>query len=126
MFSKGQGQRLFFFGELKNSRLSPELLTNFHKATIENIYILSARDCYDNCITPGKKRGGCGMSSPTSGISVLQPGPKRTGCKVFDLIHKLFLPLPSRKRDGTIKTHKHSIFPRAVKSIIPSLHIEHQ
>ncbi|KAI3360660.1 hypothetical protein L3Q82_002526 [Scortum barcoo] len=39
-------QRLFFLRKLKRAGLSPQLLTNFYRATIESILCLSAAVCF--------------------------------------------------------------------------------
>ncbi|KAI3366962.1 hypothetical protein L3Q82_009604 [Scortum barcoo] len=42
-------QRLFFLRKLKHAGLSPQLLTNFYRATIESILCLSAAVWYGSC-----------------------------------------------------------------------------
>ncbi|KAI3356667.1 hypothetical protein L3Q82_003302 [Scortum barcoo] len=61
-------QRLFFLRKLKRAGLSPQLLTNFYRATIESILCLSAAVWYGSCtrlkgLSPGggeNSTGDCG------------------------------------------------------------------
>ncbi|KAI3359107.1 hypothetical protein L3Q82_002649 [Scortum barcoo] len=48
-------QRLFFLRKLKRAGLSPQLLTNFYRATIESILCLSAAVWYGSCTAQGRK-----------------------------------------------------------------------
>ncbi|KAI3377264.1 hypothetical protein L3Q82_009168, partial [Scortum barcoo] len=59
-------QRLFFLRKLKRAGLSPQLLTNFYRATIKSILCLSATVCYGSCtaetarpkgLSPGGENG---------------------------------------------------------------------
>ncbi|KAI3366329.1 hypothetical protein L3Q82_000491 [Scortum barcoo] len=49
-------QRLFFLRKLKRAGLSPQLLTNFYRATIESILCLSAAVWYGSCTAQDRKR----------------------------------------------------------------------
>ncbi|KAI3361549.1 hypothetical protein L3Q82_013697 [Scortum barcoo] len=48
-------QRLFFLRKLKRAGLSPQLLTNFYRATIESILCLSAAVWYGSCTAQDRK-----------------------------------------------------------------------
>ncbi|KAI3360268.1 hypothetical protein L3Q82_014582 [Scortum barcoo] len=48
-------QRLFFLRKLKRAGLSPQLLTNFYRATIESILCLSAAVWYGSCTAQDQK-----------------------------------------------------------------------
>ncbi|KAI3357041.1 hypothetical protein L3Q82_003684 [Scortum barcoo] len=48
-------QRLFFLRKLKHAGLSPQLLTNFYRATIESILCLSAAVWYGSCTAQDRK-----------------------------------------------------------------------
>ncbi|KAI3369319.1 hypothetical protein L3Q82_007573 [Scortum barcoo] len=48
-------QRLFFLRKLKRAGLSPQLLTNFNRATIESILCLSATVWYGSCTAQDQK-----------------------------------------------------------------------
>ncbi|KAI3377445.1 hypothetical protein L3Q82_008621 [Scortum barcoo] len=48
-------QRLFFLRKLKRAGLSPQLLTNFYRATIESILCLSATVWYGSCTAQDQK-----------------------------------------------------------------------
>ncbi|KAI3353980.1 hypothetical protein L3Q82_018534 [Scortum barcoo] len=49
-------QRLIFLRKLKRAGLSPQLLTNFYRATIESILCLSAAVWYGSCTAQDRKR----------------------------------------------------------------------
>ncbi|KAI3354821.1 hypothetical protein L3Q82_004625 [Scortum barcoo] len=48
-------QRLFFLRKLKRAGLSPQLLTNLYRATIESILCLSAAAWYGSCTAQDRK-----------------------------------------------------------------------
>ncbi|KAI3365001.1 hypothetical protein L3Q82_001168 [Scortum barcoo] len=78
-------QRLFFLRKLKRAGLSPQLLTNFYRATIESILCLSAAVWYGSCtaqdrkgLSPGGENstGDCGKSSSRPGLNICWPDPE--------------------------------------------------
>ncbi|KAI3368038.1 hypothetical protein L3Q82_026864 [Scortum barcoo] len=110
-------QRLFFLRKLKRAGLSPQLLTNFYRATTESILCLSAAVWYGSCtaqdlkgLSPGGENstGDCGKSSSRSGLNIRWPGcRRRPDILPADPTHPgnldcLFVPLPSGK--AKIKT----------------------
>ncbi|KAI3376472.1 hypothetical protein L3Q82_016933, partial [Scortum barcoo] len=75
-------QRLFFLRKLKRAGLSPQLQTNFYRATIESILCLSAAVWYGSCtaqdrkeLSPGGENstGDCGKSSSRPGLNIRWP-----------------------------------------------------
>ncbi|KAI3367117.1 hypothetical protein L3Q82_008187 [Scortum barcoo] len=79
-------QRLFFLRKLKRAGLSPQLLTNFYRATIESILCLSAAVWYGSCTAQDRKdlaqvvktsTGDCGKSSSRPGLNIRWPDPRR-------------------------------------------------
>ncbi|KAI3372281.1 hypothetical protein L3Q82_022794, partial [Scortum barcoo] len=75
-------QRLFFLRKLKRAGLSPQLLTNFYRATIESILCLSAAVWYGSCTAQDRKdlaqggensTGDCGKSSSRPGLNIRCP-----------------------------------------------------
>ncbi|KAI3372543.1 hypothetical protein L3Q82_023021 [Scortum barcoo] len=78
-------QRLFFLRKLKRAGLSPQLLTNFYRATTESILCLSAAVWYGSCtaqdlkgLSPGGENstGDCGKSSSRPGLNICWPDPE--------------------------------------------------
>ncbi|KAI3372786.1 hypothetical protein L3Q82_023251, partial [Scortum barcoo] len=66
-------QRLFFLRKLKHAGLSPQLLTNFYRATIESILCLSAAVWYGSC-TAKTAQGIVG--SPLPDLDSIWPDPE--------------------------------------------------
>ncbi|KAI3366931.1 hypothetical protein L3Q82_009573, partial [Scortum barcoo] len=92
--------RLFFLRKLKRAGLSPQLLTNFYRATIESILCLSAAVWYGSCTAQGRKdpagensTGDCGNSSSSTLTQYTL-----AGCRRRPEGNGLFVPLPSGKR----------------------------
>ncbi|KAI3351910.1 hypothetical protein L3Q82_020740 [Scortum barcoo] len=103
-------QRLFFLRKLKFAGLSPQLLTNFYRATIESILCLSAAVWYGSChcrrpkrLSPGGENstGDCGKSSSRPGLNIRWPdAEERPDILHADPTHPgngLFVLLPSGK-----------------------------
>ncbi|KAI3357071.1 hypothetical protein L3Q82_015458 [Scortum barcoo] len=97
-------QRLFFLRKLKRAGLSPQLLTNFYRATIESILCLSAAVWYGSCtrlkgLSPGGENstGDCEKSSSRPGLNIRWPDPEE-GPTYCHPGNGLFVPLPSGKR----------------------------
>ncbi|KAI3360476.1 hypothetical protein L3Q82_002271 [Scortum barcoo] len=100
-------QRLFFLRKLKRAGLSPQLLTNFYRATTESILCLSAAVWYGSCTAQDRKdlaqnsTGDCGKSSSRPGLNIRWPDPEE-GPTYYrnNPTHPgngLFVPLPSGK-----------------------------
>ncbi|KAI3351101.1 hypothetical protein L3Q82_005670 [Scortum barcoo] len=90
-------QRLFFLRKLKRAGLSPQLLTNFYRATIESILCLSAAVWYGSCTAQDRKglspevvktaQGIVGSPLPDPGLNIRWPdaeeGPTYCQCRPY-------------------------------------------
>ncbi|XP_031159417.2 uncharacterized protein LOC116052744 [Sander lucioperca] len=123
-------QCLFFLRRLKKVHLSPQILVNFYRCTIESILTNCVTVWYGNCSALDRKalqrvvktaQRINGSSLPS--IETIQG--KRCLCKARSIIkdcshpnHSLFTPLPSRRRLRSLHTRtsrfRGSFFPAAV------------
>ncbi|KAI3352073.1 hypothetical protein L3Q82_020885, partial [Scortum barcoo] len=129
-----KAQQKFFLRKLKRAGLSPQLLTNFYRATIESILCLSAAVWYGSCTAQDRKdlalggensTGDCGKSSSRPGLNIHWPGQMQKKDPTY--CHRPYPPgtmdclyhFLSGKRYRNIKTTtsrlKNSFFPRAVQ-----------
>lgn len=130
-------QRLFFLRKLKRAGLSPQLLRNFYRATVESILCLNATVWFGSCTAQDRKNlarvvrtAQRIVGSPLPDLDSLYTSrvQKKASRIAADSSHpgnRLFVPLPSRKRYRNIKTHtsrlRNSFYPRAVKCMPMSL-----
>ncbi|KAI3366269.1 hypothetical protein L3Q82_009737 [Scortum barcoo] len=133
---KKGSKRLFFLRKLKRAGLSPQLLTNFYRATIESILCLSAAVWYGSCTAQDQKdlawvvktaQRDCGKSSSRPGLNIRWPDAEEgpTYCRrpyppgKWTVCTASIWKTVQKQKTTTTSRLKNSFFPRAVQSISP-------
>ncbi|KAI3367236.1 hypothetical protein L3Q82_008287 [Scortum barcoo] len=128
-------QRLFFLRKLKRAGLSPQLLTNFYRATIESILCLSAAVWYGSCTAQDRKdlaqvvvKTAQGIvGSPLPDLDSIYAGRMQKKARhiiaATDPTHPgngLFIPLPSGKRREITAPQPHGALAALHQPLLPA------